>query len=199
MSDGMTIPKRTMWALLALVALMQSAVLAHVVYSRGQLLKHGREIVMQVTPVDPRDIFRGDYVILGFPMSRIEYTGEKFGALSEGLEPGGEIYVTMTPGSDNGWSVAKVSATYPKENGTGDAVLKGRVERIDRNAGPDKTWVSARFGIESYFVPEGTGKVLEQQVRDQKIQAILAIGPDGTAATKGLIVGGERYVAPPLF
>lgn len=137
-------------------------------------------------------------------MSLIEYSGEKFGALSEGLEPGGEIYVTMTPGSDNTWSVAKVSASYPKENGpkeigTGDAVIKGRVERIDRNGGPDKAWVNARFGIESYFVPEGTGKVLEQQVRDQKIQAILAVGADGTVATKGLIIGGERHVAPPLF
>ncbi len=204
MSQAITIPKRTMWALLALVALMQTVALAYVVYSRDQLLKHGREIVMQVTPVDPRDIFRGDYVILGFPMSRIEITGEKFGALSEGLESGGEIYVTMTPGNDNEWSVAKVSATYPKENGpkengTRDAVLKGRVESVDRNAAPDKTWVSARYGVESYFVPEGTGKVLEQQVSDKKIQAILAVGPDGTAATKGLIVGGERHVAPPLF
>lgn len=199
MSKVLAMPKRTMWAMLALVALMQTAVLAYGVYARDQLLKHGREVVMQVTPVDPRDIFRGDYVILGFPMSMIDYTGEKFGALSEGLEPGGEIYVTMTPGSDNTWSVAKVSASYPKENGTADVVLKGRVERIDRHAGPDKTLVNARFGIESYFVPEGTGKELEEKVRDQKIQAILAVGPDGTVATKGLIVGGERHVAPPLF
>lgn len=199
MSEVLAMPKRTMWAMLALVALMQTAVLAYGVYARDQLLKHGREVVMQVTPVDPRDIFRGDYVILGFPMSMIDYTGEKFGALSEGLEPGGEIYVTMTPGSDNTWSVAKVSAKYPKENGTADAVIKGRVERIDRHAGPDKTLVNARFGIESYFVPEGNGKALEEKVRDQKILAILAVGPDGTVATKGLIVGGERHVAPPLF
>ena len=102
MSEVLAMPKRTMWAMLALVALMQTAVLAYGVYARDQLLKHGREVVMQVTPVAPRDIFRGDYVILGFPMSMIDYTGEKFGALSEGLEPGGEIYVTMTPGSDSG-------------------------------------------------------------------------------------------------
>ena len=199
MIDGASLSKRTMWALLALVALMQTAVLAHVVYSREQLLKYGREVVMQVTPVDPRDIFRGDYVILGFPMSKIAYTGEKFGALSEGLEPGGRIYVTMSPGPDNTWTVAHVSASYPKEPAASEVVLQGRVERIDRNAGPDQTWVDARFGVESYFVPEGTGKVIEQQVRDQKFQAILAVGPDGTAATKGLMLGGERHVAPPLF
>jgi uncharacterized membrane-anchored protein len=199
MSENMKLPKRTMWAMLALVALMQTAVLAYGVYARDQLLKNGREVVMQVTPVDPRDIFRGDYVILGFPMSPITYSIAKDGVLPLGLAQGAPVFVTMSAGPENTWTVAKVSDSYPKDSPAADVVFKGRVERIDGGVDAQTKLITARFGVESYFVPEGTGKVLEQQVRDDKIQAILAVGPDGTAATKGLIVGGERRIDPPLF
>ncbi len=191
--------RKFFWPSLLGVALVQIAVLGRIVWDRHTLIQHGREIVMQVTPVDPRDIFRGDYVILGYPMSRMEYTGEKFGALSAGLAKGDEVYVTMTPGSDDAWSVAKVSASYPKETAANDAVLKGRVDWIDEHAGPNKASVRARFGIESYFVPEGEGKVLEDKVRVGAIKAVIALGPDGTSALKGLVVGGERRIDPPLF
>ena len=56
-----------------------------------------------------------------------------------------------------------------------------------------------RFGIESYFVAEGTGKVLEDSVREKKIQALVAIGTDGSAALKGLVIDGQRHEDPPLF
>jgi uncharacterized membrane-anchored protein len=56
-----------------------------------------------------------------------------------------------------------------------------------------------RYGIETYFVPEGTGRALESQVREHKIDAILAVGSDGTAALKGLVIDGERHVDPPLL
>lgn len=199
MSEAMTHSKRTMWAFICLVAVMQTAVLAYGVYARDQLLKHGREVVMQVTPVDPRDIFRGDYVILGFPMSPITYSIAKYGVLPEGLVQGAPVYVTMTGGPENTWTAAKVSDSYPRDVQAADVVFKGRIERIDGGVDAQTKNIAARFGVESYFVPEGTGKALEQQVSDQKIQAILAVGADGTAAIKGLIVGGERHVAPPLF
>ncbi len=195
----MTEKRKYLWLALIGVAVVQVAVLGKIVWDRHTLIQHGREIVMQVTPVDPRDMFRGDYVILGFPMSRIEYTGEKFGALSVGLMRGDEVYVTMTPGSDDAWSVAKVSASYPKDTAANDAVVKGRVEWVDEHAGPGKAWATARFGIEKYFVPEGEGKVLENKVRVGAIKAVIALGSDGAAALKGLIVGGERHVDPPLF
>jgi len=41
--------------------------------------------------------------------------------------------------------------------------------------------------------------VLESKVREHKIDAILAVGADGSAALKGLVVDGERHVDPPLL
>jgi uncharacterized membrane-anchored protein len=56
-----------------------------------------------------------------------------------------------------------------------------------------------RYGVETYFVPEGTGRALESKVRDHKIEAIVAVGADGQAALKGLVIDGERHVDPPLL
>ena len=44
-----------------------------------------------------------------------------------------------------------------------------------------------------------TGKPLEEKVREHKISTLLALGPDGTAAIKGLLIDGERHEDPPLF
>ncbi len=59
--------------------------------------------------------------------------------------------------------------------------------------------VNVRYGIENCFVPEGTGRALEDKVRAHKIEAIVAVAADGTAALKGLIVDGERHEDPPLL
>ena len=58
-------------ALLAAAALAQACVLGWMVWERETLLSQGREIALDVVPVDPRSLFRGDYVILSYEMSRI--------------------------------------------------------------------------------------------------------------------------------
>ena len=41
------------------------------VVDRTLLLKNGREIVLPIVPVDPRDLFRGEYVRLGYDISTV--------------------------------------------------------------------------------------------------------------------------------
>ena len=50
----------TSWLAIAIVAVLQTVALASMVYGRVTLLRDGREIVAEVIPVDPREIFRGD-------------------------------------------------------------------------------------------------------------------------------------------
>jgi uncharacterized membrane-anchored protein len=88
---------------------------------------------------------------------------------------------------------------YPSHVAPGDVVLKGRVQSIWKTNNPEETVMNIRYGIEQYFVPEGTGRVLEDQVRDHKIEAIVTVGSDGTAALKGLVVDGRRHEDPPLL
>jgi uncharacterized membrane-anchored protein len=78
-------------------------------------------------------------------------------------------------------------------------VLKGFVSYITNPVGNEGRKASVRYGIESYFVPEGTGRELEQQVLDKKISAVLAVGKSGEVAIKALVVDGKRLVEQPLL
>jgi uncharacterized membrane-anchored protein len=197
----MTISKRTFLSLLVLVAAVQTAALVYMVIDRQRLLKTGREIVLPVIPFDPRDIFRGEYVRLGYNMSLISPAQTGIQRLPEGIKRAGPVYVTLTPAAAGEWKVASFAATPPKETKPEEVVLKGQVSSL--YLGPDDSKdvysVVVHYGIESFFLPEGTGKPLEEKVRDHKISAVVALGADGTAAIKGLMIDGERHEDPPLF
>lgn len=202
------------WAVLAAVALLQTAALIEIVHDRQALLNTGREITIAVQPVDPRDLFRGDYVTLGYGLSPVTMSVARNGAPLDGIDRGRPVYVTVHPAASNTWTVTNLAARYPNAVAPGDVVLKGLVQsrwintQIQtsgdagaKTVGQDNGDIqfTVKYGIESYFVPEGTGKPLEDSVRDKKIQAVIAVAADGTAALKGLIIDGERHEDPPLF
>jgi uncharacterized membrane-anchored protein len=195
----MIVNRKWMWPLLAGVALVQSAALFDMVYERHRLLKSGHELTLSVRPVDPRDIFRGDYVALGYDVSTLRKPSVASDPDFSGLSAGSDAFVTMSPKPEGGWTESHVGNVYPSHVAPGDVVLKGRVQSIRKSSNPDETVTNIRYGIERYFVPEGTGRVLEDQVRNHKIEAIVAVGSDGTAALKGLVIDGERHEDPPLL
>jgi uncharacterized membrane-anchored protein len=189
---------RYLWSLLIIVALVQSAALFKIVYDKDRLLKAGREITMAVKPLDPRDTFRGDYVTLGYDISTLNTSHVPIGNF-DSFPAGSMAYVTLSPNLAGGWTVAAVAPARPATVAPSDVVLKGRVDRIWRAQTASDSVINMRYGIETYFVPEGTGRALESQVREHKIDAIVAVGADGTAALKGLVIDGERHVDPPLL
>jgi len=194
---------RLFLGLAVLVAALQSAALAYIVVARDHLLKNGREVLLNVQPLDPRDLFRGDYVTLGYEITSIsgEALGPK-GDVPEGIERGSTFYAVLKQ-QQNAWSVARISANYPADVPADGVIIKGRVRAIytipTTRQQAAVTTVLGRYGIETYFVPEGTGKALEDKVRSASIKAIVALGADGTAALKGLIVDGERRDLPAIF
>jgi uncharacterized membrane-anchored protein len=78
-------------------------------------------------------------------------------------------------------------------------VVKGIVSYVSAPVDSALPKAQVRYAIESYFVPEGTGKVLEEKVRDKKISAVLAVGSSGDVAIKALVVDGERVHQEPWF
>lgn len=181
----------TSWVAIAAVALLQTLALATMVYGRVTLLRDGREIVSEVIPVDPRDLFRGDYVILGY----------KFGAgqvpVPKGTNQGDTIYVTIKETAPEQWEVVGTSASHQAPADPSHVVLKGIVDYVYSTGENQQPTASVRYGIESYFVPEGTGRELEQKVRDKKISAVLAVGSSGDVAIKALMVEGQRIHQEP--
>ena len=200
------------WHWLALVAAVQTAVLAWMVADRISLLRTGREITLTVVPVDPRSLFRGDYVNLGYDISRVEIARppDTVPLRRRGQVP---VWVQLEPGADGAWKVAAASLERPKDVAKERVLLAGRTQFDWVVAGdfaapstpgaagaPARTRkVFVRYGIEKYFLPEGTGIPIEQAVRDRKITATLAVSPAGVAAIKALSIDGKRVHVEPVL
>lgn len=186
--------RRNLWLAIAGVAVVQTLALCWMIWDRAQLLASGREIVLEVVPVDPRSLFRGDYVILSYEISNI--------ALPDGLERvhrGEIVYVTLQKTDAGVWQVVKSSTARPSPTGPDQVVLKGRVRYASSPARGTTGQARVRYGIESYFVPEGKGRELETLVREKKLSALVAVDEEGNAGIKGLIVDGERVYEEPLL
>lgn len=189
---------RNLWIGVAVVALGQAAVLGWMIWDRTSLLSNGREVVLEVIPVDPRSLFRGDYVVLGYDISRFPLPA---GAKAPELKAPYYITLKKKPEGDN-WQVVGGGAQPPANPSPDEVVIKGRVDYVSEppNDKPqDPTIVGLHYGIESFFVPEGTGRELETMVGDKKISALIAIDDNGNAAIKGLLSEGKRIYEEPLL
>ena len=177
-------------------AVLMTGILGWMVVDRVRLLKSGREIVLPIRPVDPRDLFKGDYARLGFDISLID------AALLPAPEPlppnviyqrtaPRTVFVTLEQQSDQSWKPVAVGERLPGAVPANRIVLKGRTESWDRRR--------VIYGIERYFVPEGTGGRIEELARTSKLAAIVAVDRNGNAAIKGLVTDGKRIYEEPLF
>jgi len=182
---------------LVIVALAQTAVLAGMVADRVRLLKTGREITLPIVPVDPRDLFRGQYVRLGYTISRVPVN------LLEGPlpKPNAAFYVTIERKPDGAWVPIKLSRTRIEESSPDRIALKARAMhgRLYENPNTPNAVHMVKYGIESYFVPEGQGPRLEALAIDKKLAARIAVDGGGNAAIKGLVVDGVVQYEEPLF
>jgi uncharacterized membrane-anchored protein len=93
-------------------------------------LSSGERIVLRAQPVDPNDPFRGEYVDLTYPISRLD-TG--------GAERGSTVYVPLQR-RGRAWTGDRVVREKPDEG----TFIRGRVSNF-----------GIRYGIETFFVEEG--------------------------------------------
>lgn len=186
------------YALIALVALAQAGVLIHMIVGRERVLAHGQQIDLTVVPVDPRDFFRGDYVTLRYDISTLQSQ-----IVADKVSRGDAIQVRLIR-KDGVWQPAAAAKSGLKGSGPDEVVIAGRVTYVqsETGVGPGDVsvvYVSVVYGIEKFFVPEGTGREIEDNVRQKAVIAHVAVDAKGVAALKGLTVSGQRYDMPPLF
>jgi uncharacterized membrane-anchored protein len=163
--------------ILLMTAAAQLLVLVAMIASRAIPLVTGQTVLVRVQPVDPRDLFRGDYVTLSYDFSRARPDS------IQGLSPderarwsrleGRTVYVPLVPDTDRmHWRAERVTVVKPD----GGTFLKGRMTSYGR----------LLFGIEAYYLQEGSGHVYEQALRQRHLSAELAVTSGGQAALRNL-------------
>lgn len=193
-----------------LLAVAQTLILGWMVAGRILILRSPDTVTLASEPVDPRDIFRGDYVTLAYGISRISLDTTP---ADKDIDIGDTVYVEIKPVGDT-WRAAAIrrAHTDPAE---GNKVIRGRVVDMARGTPrmrplpgssemesiPCPACVTAvvAYGIESYFVPEGKGRTLEEERNARALSVDVALASDGEAAIKGLRIDGEPVYEEPLL
>ncbi len=149
-------------------ALLQLLLLAAMIAYHYEPLLFGTQVRLLSKPVDPRSLFRGDYVRLGYEISVLESSKLRLpGSLSE--RRGSTLYV----GLDVTGPFAK--AVSVGEEPPAGLYIRGKLQR---------SWdgrLFIQYGIETYFVPEGEGLELEHSMAEQRLVVVIAVDSWGRA------------------
>lgn len=200
--DGM-IGKVPLPARAILAAALLCAALFAMIESRASILRSGAEVRLAVVPVDPRDLFRGDYVVLAYAIGTLD--AKKLG-IADDLKRGEEVFVSVKPGVDGLAEAVAMSRTLPAPS-SGVQTLKGKVTATraclpNPNGQPDCSagarGVRIAYGLESYFVPQFEGLAIERTER-KRIEVVAAVSADGPSAIKRLLMDGKPLYSEPPY
>ncbi|GAB5506869.1 MAG: GDYXXLXY domain-containing protein [Rhizobiaceae bacterium] len=194
----MTRHSRLLIPIAFIVAAVQIGVLASMIMSRAAILRDGREILLEVRPVDPRDLLRGDYVRIGYEISSLPRE------LFEGIDAeSGKIddptvFVRLEAGEDGLWQA--VSARFgapPAATPEADQVdIRGTtpIGNISR-----AQLIALDYGIERFYLPEGEGKPIEEGLGERPFRMAVAVDDSGSAQIKAFYDGDELIYREPLY
>ncbi len=178
------------------VAALQTAVLGYMIESRASILRNGAEVLLKTAPVDPRDLLRGDYVVLSYDISTIPValvTGEK--PQSSGQT---RLSVRLEKRIDGFWGVTEASFA-PLGARAGSVVA----ETLPFTYYPDFNDASGSFfvsyGIERFYVPEGEGKVLEEARNSEALSVAVRVSSSGAMQIREIALHGTPVYGEPLY
>ncbi len=169
--------------------------LCSMIAMKQRILITGTPVLLETEPIDPRSLFRGDYVRLNYVVSRLRPSildGDHNFKRHE------NIYVELQQHGKY-WHPIAIHHHHPKNE---NIVLAGKVQYINEH-----TWnaelqeseeiktLHIKYGIENYFVPEGEGLDLERRDNDQTVDIRVAVDQAGKAGIKEVLVNNEvRYI-----
>lgn len=168
----------------AVVALQMVWVIATSWHQERQLVR-GELVLLETAPVDPRDLLRGDYVILNYVISTIPK--DRFDPpLPPANEPeaGTPVHVELTQVGD--FHQISRASLEPISPAPGNVVLVGRIQR-PRFRNPNFDSVRAEYDLERYYVREGTGNPTG------KVTVRVAVPPGGQGLIREVLVDGVPY------
>jgi uncharacterized membrane-anchored protein len=136
--------------IIAFVILLQCVWILGTAFVKERALATGKTIVLETRPVDPRDLLRGDYVMLNYKISDVPRS--VFSPRLDAEVPAGTLVYVGLKMRGQFYEVSRASL----ERFSADAdevVLKGR----SASSWGATNNVHVAYGLERYYVGEGKG------------------------------------------
>lgn len=169
---------------------VQLIIIAAIILSKMTLSAGGTEILLEIQPVDPRDLLRGDYATFQYKISRIDpafFGGQQ-------AKDGETVYVVLQR-RGRLWNVQRVLTKKPEG---GEIFIKGKVAVHELSPlgiprpGP-RASVHVVYGIEEYFIPEGQGGRLVPWRRTDLAVARVTVDAHGNAILREILLNGKPW------
>ena len=170
--------------LLILVLALQTAWLLGMVATQEFALAHGKAVLLETRPVDPRDMLSGDYLMLRYKISDVPVN--LFSPpVKKDLPDGTKIFVALSPGTNEFYIVTRASTNALAPSSDAEVVMSGK--------STDAWWnttnaIHVEYGIERYYVAEGTGNPPRG-----KLTARAVVPASGRARLQQVFLDGKPY------
>lgn len=163
---------------LAVLALQCGWVL-YTVAIQERALRAGTPILLETERVDPRDLLRGDYLILNYRISRVP-TNLFLVPVDRRLPAGTKVFLALEP--QGGFYAVSRASTNALQAAAGEVSVQGRTTWNSQT-----NWIHVEYGLERYFVREGTGNPTGRLT----VQAV--VPASGRAHIQQVFLDGKPY------
>jgi len=174
--------------LVLLAVLAQLLVLAWMAGEREWIFRTGQVVYLRTAPIDPRDLFRGDFVRLQYEINsvRAEHLDPALRTAPAERKRHEIMYTRLQPAGEGLYEATATTTTRPSEG----VFIRGRTEDQWRMGWRGAGHTFVKYGIEQLFVEQGAGQAIEKRrgTRDElqvPMEVEVAIGPSGSAVIRG--------------
>ncbi len=175
---------KTKW-LISVLALQATWIVGTIVVQETKL-QSGTVVHLETVPVDPRDLLRGDYVILNYTISTLP-ASLFMGGLTNEAPTGTPVFVRLEKRGE--FHEAEAASFDPLPSDADRSVLRGKVSSRMWWDGSFATNRSVRvdYGLERYYVREGTGNPRGKLTVDASVPS------SGNAVIRQVHIDGKPY------
>ena len=184
-SPGSGQKARTAYLRWGLLALLQLALISIPLVDRLQVQMSGMVVPMELVPVDPRDLLRGDYVIINLAIARVS----KDVPGSREVEAGEMVFVGLI---SEGKGPAQPVVVAKQRTDAGELAIEGTVRTVADD------FIQVDYGIDAFFLPEGEGLIIEE-LDTSRVMLDVAIDRDGQSLPMTLLVDGKVFKSDSTF
>lgn len=170
-----------------LIVLAQVILVLGIVLQQEYMGARGTTVLLRTVPVDPRSLFQGDYVSLRYQIDRPSKELE--------ISPGSIVYVKLgkDPINTESWDGLFIYDSIEYVTIVPESGESGRVW-------DDELFIKGRmtpgghidFGINTFFVPENRGHVIEETPSDD-VNVVVTISSSGDAMIDDLLLYGVPF------